>query len=62
MTLPAVKTYLPLALAALAITGCSQKTTPLGEAGVCYHVTPPEGWFAEIQPPGQSPQFGGLRR
>ena len=40
MTLPSVKICLPLALAALAIAGCSQKTTPLGDAGVCYHVTP----------------------
>ncbi|ODT87498.1 hypothetical protein [Phenylobacterium sp. SCN 70-31] len=28
------------ALAALALAGCSQKTKPPGDAGVCYHVVP----------------------
>jgi len=32
--------FLLAASAALAITGCSKKTTPTGEAGVCYHVVP----------------------
>jgi hypothetical protein len=28
------------AAAALALTGCSKKTVPPGDAGVCYHVVP----------------------
>jgi hypothetical protein len=36
----AVKTYLVLAAAALALGACAKKTTPPGDAGVCYHVVP----------------------
>ena len=34
------KTLLVLAAAALALSGCVKKTTPPGDAGVCYHVAP----------------------
>lgn len=36
----AVKPLLVLAAAALALTACAKKTTPPGDAGVCYHVVP----------------------
>ena len=29
-----------LTAAVLALGGCSKKTTPLGDAGICYHVVP----------------------
>ncbi len=35
-----VKTLLIIAVAALAVSACSKKTTPLGDAGICYHVVP----------------------
>jgi hypothetical protein len=35
-----VKTLLVLAAAALALGACAKKTTPPGDAGVCYHVVP----------------------
>ncbi|MBI1199498.1 MAG: hypothetical protein GC203_16675 [Phenylobacterium sp.] len=31
---------LPILLAALAVSACSQKTVPPGDPGVCYHVVP----------------------
>ena len=34
------KTLLIVGAAALALTACAQKTTPPGDAGVCYHVVP----------------------
>ena len=34
----AVKPFLILAAAALALAGCAKKTTPPGDPGVCYHV------------------------
>ena len=34
------KALLIVAVAALAVSACSKKTTPLGEAGICYHVVP----------------------
>ncbi len=34
------KSLLSVAIAALAMAGCSSKTTPSGEAGICYHVVP----------------------
>jgi len=34
------RTVLILASAALALTACAKKTTPPGDAGVCYHVVP----------------------
>lgn len=34
------KSILIIAAAALALTACSKKTTPIGDAGVCYHVVP----------------------
>ncbi|MEW5686328.1 MAG: hypothetical protein AB1942_15535 [Pseudomonadota bacterium] len=34
------KTLLVLAAAALALSACAKKTTPPGDAGVCYHVVP----------------------
>ena len=36
----AVKALLVLAAAALTLGGCAKKTTPPGDAGVCYHVVP----------------------
>ncbi len=38
--MPAPKTLLILAASALALTACAKKTTPPGDAGVCYHVVP----------------------
>jgi hypothetical protein len=35
-----VKPLIVLAAAALALTACAKKTTPPGDAGVCYHVVP----------------------
>jgi hypothetical protein len=35
-----LKPLLVLAAAALALTACAKKTTPPGDAGVCYHVVP----------------------
>ena len=35
-----VKSVLILTAAALALTACAKKTTPPGDAGVCYHVVP----------------------
>ncbi|MBU1378728.1 MAG: hypothetical protein KKE02_05665 [Alphaproteobacteria bacterium] len=35
-----LKPYLVLAAAALALSACAKKTTPPGDAGVCYHVVP----------------------
>jgi hypothetical protein len=35
-----MKTVLILAASALALTACAKKTTPPGDAGVCYHVVP----------------------
>lgn len=35
-----VKTLVLLAAAALALGACAKKTTPPGDAGVCYHVVP----------------------
>lgn len=35
-----VKTLLIVGAAALALTACAKKTTPPGDAGVCYHVVP----------------------
>ena len=34
------KPLLVLAVAALALTACAKKTTPPGDAGICYHVVP----------------------
>ncbi|WP_293898468.1 hypothetical protein [Phenylobacterium sp.] len=34
------KTVLVLAAAALALCACTNKTTPPGDAGICYHVVP----------------------
>lgn len=34
------KSLLLIITAALAVSGCSKKTTPIGDAGVCYHVVP----------------------
>ncbi|PZQ62331.1 MAG: hypothetical protein DI570_11230 [Phenylobacterium zucineum] len=34
------KPLIVLAAAALALTACAKKTTPPGDAGVCYHVVP----------------------
>lgn len=34
------KPLLVLAAAALALSACAKKTTPPGDAGVCYHVVP----------------------
>jgi hypothetical protein len=34
------KTAFVLAAAALALCACAKKTTPPGDAGVCYHVVP----------------------
>ena len=34
------KPFLVLAAAALALAACAKKTTPPGDAGVCYHVVP----------------------
>ena len=34
------KALLIIAAAALAVSACSKKTTPLGDAGICYHVVP----------------------
>jgi len=34
------KPFLVLAAAALALSACAKKTTPPGDAGVCYHVVP----------------------
>jgi len=34
------KPMLVLAAAALALTACAKKTTPPGDAGICYHVVP----------------------
>ena len=34
------RTVLILACAALALSACAKKTTPPGDAGVCYHVVP----------------------
>ena len=34
------KTLLILAASALALAACAKKTTPPGDAGVCYHVVP----------------------
>jgi hypothetical protein len=35
-----LKPLLVLAAAALALSACAKKTTPPGDAGVCYHVVP----------------------
>jgi hypothetical protein len=35
-----VKVILVVAVAALALTACTKKTTPPGDAGICYHVVP----------------------
>jgi len=35
-----VKPYLILAAALLALSACAKKTTPPGDAGICYHVVP----------------------
>jgi len=35
-----LKPFLVLAAAALALCACAKKTTPPGDAGVCYHVVP----------------------
>ena len=35
-----MRTLLILAAAALALSACAKKTTPPGDAGVCYHVVP----------------------
>jgi hypothetical protein len=35
-----VKSVLTVTAAALALTACAKKTTPPGDAGVCYHVVP----------------------
>ena len=35
-----VKPYLVLAAALLALSACAKKTTPPGDAGICYHVVP----------------------
>ena len=35
-----VKTLLVLTVAALALGACAKKTTPPGDAGVCFHVVP----------------------
>jgi len=35
-----VKPYLILAAALLALAACAKKTTPPGDAGICYHVVP----------------------
>lgn len=35
-----VKPLLVLAAAALALAACAKKTTPPGDAGICYHVVP----------------------
>jgi hypothetical protein len=35
-----LKPFLVLAAAALALAACAKKTTPPGDAGVCYHVVP----------------------
>src|SRR5947207_528721 len=29
-----------VALAALSLSACTKKTTPTGEAGICYHIVP----------------------
>ena len=34
------KALLLIAVAALAVSACSNKTTPRGDAGICYHVVP----------------------
>ncbi len=34
------KPLLVLAVAALALSACAKKTTPPGDAGICYHVVP----------------------
>src|ERR1044072_1500819 len=35
-----LKTVLILAAAAVALSACAKKTTPPGDAGVCFHVVP----------------------
>ena len=35
-----LKPFLVLAAAALALSACTKKTTPPGDAGICYHVVP----------------------
>ena len=35
-----LKLTLMLAAAALALSACAKKTTPPGDAGICYHVVP----------------------
>lgn len=35
-----LKPFLVLAAATVALTACAKKTTPPGDAGVCYHVVP----------------------
>ena|SRR5689334_14701283 len=35
-----MKTAFVLAAAALALAACAKKTTPPGDAGICYHVVP----------------------
>ncbi len=35
-----MKHFLILTAAVLALAACSKKTTPLGDAGICYHVVP----------------------
>lgn len=35
-----MRTLLILAAAALALSACTKKTTPPGDAGVCFHVVP----------------------
>lgn len=34
------KSLLIVSIAALAVSACTNKTTPTGDAGVCYHVAP----------------------
>ena len=35
-----MRTLLILAAAALALSACTKKTTPPGDAGICFHVVP----------------------
>ena len=35
-----MKNFLIFGVVMLALAACSKKTTPLGDAGVCYHVVP----------------------
>ena len=38
--LMSVRTFTVLAAAALALGACAKRTTPPGDAGICYHVVP----------------------